>query len=373
MNIGVEYVALCLELILCVGMCLALCSLEIVGTGRWLNFLLATELYGMLRISILWSLQLLADHLFNLSRSAVQLLSYLLLFIVIIIVIFCIKKVILTKLQALMIAAMAGVLLLLALFVQFLNVRRIYWPNIKVVIFVFVAALLIVFFSIVALFRKMFEEQKKQTQLKMAQMEKQYLERLLQEHQRSFDLWRKSIHDFKNQLYAIEHMVNTNQKQQLLQYIHQTHNTNQELAVYVKTGSSSIDALLTEKARYAQAQDIPFTMNVSMPKPLLINDMDLCALLGNLIDNALEASLKEKERRIEVVISHERFFNLRVSNLCKKNPLLENRFSFTTKANEEFHGIGIKSIETICRKYNGIIEKEYKDDSFSIHILLHES
>ena len=133
------------------------------------------------------------------------------------------------------------------------------------------------------------------------------------------------------------------------------------------TGVEAIDILLQYKCNLAAASLIKMniigeTVCLNMP------EFELVALLGNLLDNAIEASkqLKEEERIIQVVIRKIRDMSfIKITNHCKDMPCFINGELPTTKENSSIHGIGLRSAKEIVNKYDGIIDFHYENGRLS--------
>lgn len=104
-----------------------------------------------------------------------------------------------------------------------------------------------------------------------------------------------------------------------------------------------------------------------------ICENDVYALLGNILDNAIEASEKQKKDEERVVsistISKEGFIRVHEENLFDGDLIYENNVLKTTKQNKLYHGFGVKSIKLIAEKYNGDVSISAKDGKFILDIL----
>lgn len=133
------------------------------------------------------------------------------------------------------------------------------------------------------------------------------------------------------------------------------------------TGVEAIDILLQYKRNLAEAYHIKMNI-VGETIYLNIPEFELVALLGNLLDNAIEASkqLNEEKRIIQVVIRkiHDMSF-IKITNYCKDKPCFIDGELPTTKENHNVHGIGLRSAKEIVNKYDGIIDFHYENGRFS--------
>lgn len=125
----------------------------------------------------------------------------------------------------------------------------------------------------------------------------------------------------------------------------------------------------TDKAiRYLDQRSLTGTFQVSLPQDLPIKDADLCALLGNALDNAMEAAEKSDEKTISVRCRAEKgLFMLRV-----ENPLAgdEQADLSTTKKDKAAHGFGLPAMREIARRYGGSLETRAADSQFELVVCL---
>lgn len=110
-----------------------------------------------------------------------------------------------------------------------------------------------------------------------------------------------------------------------------------------------------------------------MKKLSFIRENDIYALLGNILDNAMEASEKRKKHEERVVsistISKEGFIRIHEENFFDGDLIYENNVFKTTKQNKLYHGFGVKSIKLIAQKYHGDVSISAKDGKFILDIL----
>ena len=115
-------------------------------------------------------------------------------------------------------------------------------------------------------------------------------------------------------------------------------------------------------------------MKVNIPKDINIHPWDLCTILGNALDNGIEANEKienENRRNIKVNInSYKDYLLIEISNPALFNPIDEEGKLKTTKKDRENHGFGMKGIKSVVEKYNGILNYEYSKGEFILSIML---
>lgn len=181
----------------------------------------------------------------------------------------------------------------------------------------------------------------------------------------------QKFHDLKHQLDIIEMEPEPAKRKE---YVNQLKKDITHYQASVKTGNAIMDVILTRKNSFCIQNKITFTCIVDGKLLDFIEVMDLCSLLGNALDNAIESTLKN-------VDTDKRLIHLRVEKkagflLFLLNNYSEDRLSFedglpkTTKDDKEYHGYGLKSISYIANKYDGTMTISHENNWFSLKVLL---
>ncbi len=237
--------------------------------------------------------------------------------------------------------------------------------------------ILLLFLSMIYLIQvisKTYQENMKFTdQLRINEKNAERYHLLLQ----SADNLRKWKHDYNNHLIAIQGLINDNAYDQLKQYvIHQQEILPQTFST-INTGHNIIDAILTDKYAISQHEKIPFTYSIILPKPFPISDVDLTGILGNLLDNAIDAckELHDPQKTtpyIHLSIRPKRnMFHILVENSSSGNYLYNSKgHLITTKSKKENHGNGLAHVSHIAEKHNGFCKIIAKPDCFTVNVYI---
>lgn len=140
----------------------------------------------------------------------------------------------------------------------------------------------------------------------------------------------------------------------------------------MKTGNAMADAILNSKISLAKSKHIQVIVDAHIPVKLKMSEIDLCCIIGNLFDNAIEANmaLPEEERMIRVYMDMKKtqlyisFTNFTATKKLKKKG---KRFA-TTKG--EGHGFGLVRIDQIIERLDGYISRNSEDGAFTTEILI---
>ena len=181
--------------------------------------------------------------------------------------------------------------------------------------------------------------------------------------------WR---HDYKNHIAAMKiHLENQNYEL-LGSYLNELNKDLTTVDTVLKTGNVMADAILNSKLSLAKSKDIAVDATASVPEKIRVSDTDLCVIIGNLLDNAIEACCKfddTEKRFIRVYIGLlKQQLYISVSNSVGGELKKEGKTYMTTK--NENHGFGLKRIDKIVSKYGGYINRQDETDVFATEIML---
>jgi len=140
----------------------------------------------------------------------------------------------------------------------------------------------------------------------------------------------------------------------------------------VKTGNAMADAILNSKISLAKERGIQVKVDAYIPVKLKMSELDLCVIIGNLFDNAIEASMElPQEQRIIRVYMDMKNTQLYISftnfTAAKKLQKVGNRFK-TSKG--EGHGFGLVRIDNIVERLDGYLSRNSEDGAFTTEILI---
>lgn len=182
-------------------------------------------------------------------------------------------------------------------------------------------------------------------------------------------------HDMKNELLCIQKNILDGNNERANAMIEQiTREKISNFYSYVKTGNDLIDMVLNIKLNYAKEKEIIVSCYIDTDFSGFDAD-DLVNLLANALDNAIEASVQQKERReIGISIKSKRnYLWIEVKNAISASVLQKNAKLSTTKVNRKYHGFGTESIRNLVKKYDGGIEYYEKDGWFILDIMMQKS
>lgn len=167
-------------------------------------------------------------------------------------------------------------------------------------------------------------------------------------------------HDLKNHLLVLSGLIQEAKYGAAERYAANLQAGCSSLTIPISTGNLILDTLLKEKLGHARHSKIQVECKVQIPSNFHIEDLDLCVVFSNILDNAITACMQVEESK--------RF--LRVTTKARGNFLVVESTNSAAVSSPIQKGIGLQNIEIISRKYKGITEIEYTDETFRICVLL---
>lgn len=188
---------------------------------------------------------------------------------------------------------------------------------------------------------------------------------------KAYDENRMLAHDFKNHILAINQLIQEGRNEEALEYITTYNNETLKVNRRIESGCKIIDIIVNCKIAEAVEKEINFTYEIESIGEIDIPDIDVCTLLANLLDNAIEANeqIGDGNRWIYLKIKRKNdMLLIWVENLIAKGLINKDNFFETSKENKIFHGLGIKSIDNVIQKYGGYKEFDIQENKFQIYI-----
>lgn len=206
-----------------------------------------------------------------------------------------------------------------------------------------------------------------------AEYQNQILTKQVNEVQNIYMTMRGWRHDYHNHLQTLKALLKLGQLQETKAYLDSLEGDLDNIHQLIETGNVNLDAILNSKLSLALKDEIEINYKAEVPSVLTVSDIDLCVLIGNLIDNAVEACNKLTEQE------GNRFLRLYIGVLKKQlyisvtngtNELvrkLDEDYITTKRGN---HGHGLKRINKIVEKYGGYINRKNEPGVFVTEIML---
>ncbi|MDO4317695.1 MAG: GHKL domain-containing protein [Lachnospiraceae bacterium] len=212
----------------------------------------------------------------------------------------------------------------------------------------------------------------RKNQKKLAAYQRELIETHYAEVENMYRQMRGWRHDYRNHIQAMKAYAALGDWDALQAYLNELDTDLSAVDMVVKTGNAMADAILNSKISLARTKGITVLADAHVPLALRISELDLCVILGNLFDNAIEASmaLPEQERQIRIYMDMKNtqlYISFTNFTAGKKQKKIGKRF-LTTKG--EGHGFGLLRIDQIVERLDGYLSRNSEDGAFTTEILL---
>lgn len=179
-------------------------------------------------------------------------------------------------------------------------------------------------------------------------------------------------HDMKNQIIYLKQIFSKGRYEEGLSYANHMIEKIDSMQKLINTGRFAFDAVVNAKLGESADKGISVVYNIMCSLDNHMEDDDMVSLLGNVLDNAIEACEHVRGRKeiyLEVKKAHS-YLIITVKNTISQPILKNNPGLQSTKKDKGDHGLGIKIIKKITEKYNGFVTYEEKNDKFVSKIML---
>ncbi|EDM50046.1 sensor histidine kinase [Eubacterium ventriosum] len=182
---------------------------------------------------------------------------------------------------------------------------------------------------------------------------------------------RKSRHDIHHHINVVYQLAKENKIEQLIEYLEEYNKIYSTKEPMVYCNNSTVDAILNHYILLAKDNGIEVHLNVALPEELKIRDTDLCIVIGNLLENAIEASEKEENKRIKLRINRSNeYICMLVSNLYNGEIKKGHSGYYSRKREFKDTGIGLSSVSAVVEKYDGRMEVDHTNGEFNVFIMM---
>lgn len=185
---------------------------------------------------------------------------------------------------------------------------------------------------------------------------------------RQMRTWR---HDYHNHIQTLKVHSSLGNLDEIAKYLDKLELDLQEVDTVVKTGNVMVDAILNSKLSLIKSKNIPLTVKAIVPSKMSISDTDLCVIVGNLLDNAMESCLECNNlgyiRIFMGVMKGQLYISVTNSTTFVRK---KDKTYLSTKKNVKSTGFGLASIDKIADKYSGFVNRQDEEGVFVTEVFL---
>lgn len=203
---------------------------------------------------------------------------------------------------------------------------------------------------------------------RVASFEKEILQKYYAEVENMYTTMRGWRHDYRHHIQAMKVHAAKGEYAEITRYLDMLDDDLTNVETVIKTGNRMADAILNSKLSLAAEKEIQVKAEAKIPVSLTVSELDLCIVIGNLLDNAIEAcmELPPDRRLIRIYMEMKgNYLYLALTNTAGG----DKKQSFATTRGEG-HGFGLARVDAVIQKYGGYITRASEDEAFSTEILL---
>lgn len=210
----------------------------------------------------------------------------------------------------------------------------------------------------------------KHTYLKLVEMQEEQAKRHLEEVRVIHSEMRGYKHDFHHHLQALKGQLEAGEVERALAYIEQLDRSLQSVDTLLKTGNVTVDAILSARLAQARSEGISVDVQANLPDTLALTDVELSIVIGNLLDNAIEACRAAEGRkfiRLSIRMKGGMMYFYLLNAAGAKQKKVGSLFR-TGKSGA--HGFGLHRAEAILKKHGGWVKYNSEDGAFTSEFLV---
>lgn len=183
---------------------------------------------------------------------------------------------------------------------------------------------------------------------------------------------KRKSHEYNNHMAVMKGMLEQGQIDELQKYVSVIVEKEKKLPAEINTYHTIINAILNTKYDEIKQKDITLIMKVNDLSGITMSDEDIVVLLSNLLNNAIEACEKSKEKMLKLkFVKEDEQIILSVKNSIAELPISVDGQLVTSKVDkEDSHGIGMKNIVDVIEKYSGRYVIDFDEQWFSVSMII---
>ena len=206
---------------------------------------------------------------------------------------------------------------------------------------------------------------------RIAEYQKELIAKQCDEVQNIYQTMRGWRHDYHNHIQAL--LALSGDEEKTKEYLLKLNDDLVQVDTVLKTGNVMVDAILNSKLSLIQSKKIKVNAKAVVPKEFKISEIDLCVIIGNLLDNAMEACLRQQEDdqrfiRLFIGMLKDQLY-ISVSNSVGGDIKKSGKTYLSSKGSET-HGFGLMRIDRLAAKYDGYVNRQDEEGVFATEVML---
>lgn len=216
-------------------------------------------------------------------------------------------------------------------------------------------------FCILFFFKKLQQNFRLGTELSLLEQEEHFLNQYVEEAKARYDRTKSFRHDIRNHIAVIKDLLGSGKLEEAVSYMEDLDDMAEKMSFPVSTNNPVVDILAGNKLGIAKSMGIDVDCSLLLPYPCGLRDIDICIVLSNALDNAIQAC-----KSLDAGIEKQIYVSGRVQGDFL---MIETRNSFCGKGVFK-KGTGLSNVKKVAEKYNGAMSIETRENVFILHVLL---
>ena len=211
----------------------------------------------------------------------------------------------------------------------------------------------------------------RRSEKKLAAFQNAIVEQHYAEVENIYRKMREWRHDYHNHIQALATMLEQGDIEKAREFLFEIHDTLTKVDTVLKTGNTMVDAILNSKISLMYSKNIRVDATAKVPAELTVKDIDLCVIIGNLLDNAMDAceKLPEGSRFIRIYISVKgNHLYMSFTNSAGKKQEKVGMLFRSTKG--VLGGIGLSRVDSLVSQYGGYVTRASEDGGYTTEVIL---
>lgn len=187
---------------------------------------------------------------------------------------------------------------------------------------------------------------------------------------------RQMVHDLKHHFFILQEYEASGKYEKLHEYLIKMNQSMAALDEKIWTGHRVLDFILNQKKKQAEESGIAFQVCVAALLNVPLSDGDISVLFGNLLDNAIEACERMQGGKRWILFRLRKQYQsvfVEISNSIEEKPKIRNGVLLTSKKDKRLHGYGLKSVNNIVERYNGVFSYSIKEQVFKVNLSFYDT
>ena len=211
----------------------------------------------------------------------------------------------------------------------------------------------------------------RRSEKKLAAFQNAIVEQHYAEVENMYRKMREWRHDYHNHIQALATMLEQGDTEKAREFLSEIHDTLTKVDTVLKTGNTMVDAILNSKISLMYAKQIRVDATAKVPPSLSVKDIDLCVIIGNLLDNAVEAceKLPKNSRfvRIYITVKGNHLYLSFTNSAGKKQEKIGESFR---SSKGSWGGIGLSRVDSLVSRYGGYVTRASEDGGYTTEVIL---